>query len=57
MSKSIFVDTGYILALLNSRDKFHKQALMIADNIDVKLITTEAILTEIGNAPTAGRGL
>ncbi len=50
MTKPIFVDTSYLLALLNSHDEFHKQAMILADEIDGKLITTEAILTEIGNA-------
>ncbi len=50
MTKPVFVDTSYILALLNSRDEFHQQALILADQIDGKLITTEAVLTEIGNA-------
>ncbi|CAN2042678.1 PIN domain-containing protein [Candidatus Magnetomoraceae bacterium gMMP-15] len=50
MTKPIFVDTSYILALLNSHDEFHNQALQLAGQIDSQLITTEAILTEIGNA-------
>ena len=44
------MDTGYVLALLNSHDEFHNQALHLADKINSQLITTEAILTEIGNA-------
>lgn len=31
-------------------DKFHRQASELTDQIDDKLITTEAILIEIGNA-------
>ncbi|MCB2264128.1 MAG: PIN domain-containing protein [Candidatus Thiosymbion ectosymbiont of Robbea hypermnestra] len=50
MNKPIFLDTGYVLTLLNSRDEFHDQALQLADEIDSQLITTEAILTEVGNA-------
>ena len=50
MIKPIFVDTSYFLALLNSQDESHEQATILADEIDGKLITTEAILTEIGNA-------
>lgn len=50
MTKPIFVDTGYFLALLNSHDEYHQPALILADQLDCKLITTEAILTEIGNA-------
>lgn len=50
MIKPIFVDTSYFLALLNSQDEFHQQAMSLADQIDSKLVTTEAVLTEIGNA-------
>jgi len=52
MTKPIFVDTSYFLALVNSRDEFHKPASILADQIEAKLITTEAVLTEIGNALT-----
>jgi len=49
MSNQVFVDTSYFLALLNSQDEFHHPALMLANQIDDRLITTEAVLTEIGN--------
>ncbi len=50
MKKPLFIDTSYILALVNSHDQFHSQAQALADRVDNKLITTEAVLTEIGNA-------
>lgn len=50
MNGSLFLDTAYILALLNSHDGFHLQARKLSSEIDVPLVTTEAILTEIGNA-------
>lgn len=50
MTNAIFMDTSYILALINACDEFHQQALNAADQIDGKFITTEAVLTEIGNA-------
>jgi hypothetical protein len=50
MTNAIFMDTSYILALINAHDEFHEQALNVADQIDGKFITTEAVLTEIGNA-------
>lgn len=50
MTEPLFLDTSYILALINSHDEFHRQAIELADKIDEKIITTEAILTEIGNA-------
>ncbi|MFH0998193.1 MAG: PIN domain-containing protein [Pseudomonadota bacterium] len=50
MTKPIFVDTSYFLALVNSHDEFHQHASILGDQIEAKLITTEAVLTEIGNA-------
>ncbi len=50
MTQPTFVDTSYFLALLNTQDEFHQHASMLAEHIEVKLITTEAVLTEIGNA-------
>jgi len=50
MTKPIFVDTSYFLALLNSHDEFHERTSIMADQINSRLITTEAVLTEIGNA-------
>jgi predicted nucleic acid-binding protein len=50
MRKSLFIDTSYILALLNAQDEFHRQAVSLADQIDGLFITTEAVLTEIANA-------
>ena len=50
MSKSIFIDSSYILALVNTHDEFHKIAKRLANEINTKLVTTEAILVEIGNA-------
>jgi predicted nucleic acid-binding protein len=50
MTRPLFVDTSYFLALLNAHDEYHQRALVLADQSDSPLITTEAILTEIGNA-------
>ncbi|NUM76576.1 type II toxin-antitoxin system VapC family toxin [candidate division KSB1 bacterium] len=50
MKKPLFIDTSYILALVNTRDEFHLQAKNVADQVDDKLITTEAVLMEVGNA-------
>ncbi|MCS6993656.1 MAG: PIN domain-containing protein [Anaerolineales bacterium] len=49
-STPVFVDTSYLLALLNARDQYHHLALQLADQIDAPLLTTEAVLTELGNA-------
>ena len=49
----IFLDTAYAIALSSSQDSFHREAILLAEEIEtetVKLITTQAILLEIGNA-------
>ena len=50
-----FVDTGYILALVNTADKYHLQARATASVITPPFVTTEAVLIEIGNALSALR--
>lgn len=51
MSNALFVDTGYVIALINENDKHHQEALALADKYEnATLITTDAILLEIGNA-------
>jgi hypothetical protein len=46
----VFLDTGYILAILNTRDKYYELASTMASKISPPFITTEAVLIEIGNA-------
>jgi predicted nucleic acid-binding protein len=49
----IFLDTAYAIALISESDDFHDRALALADYIEenqVYLVTTRAILLEIGNA-------
>lgn len=51
MSSKIFIDTQYVAALVNERDQFHQQAVKLANKFDGNpLITTDAVLIEIGNA-------
>ena len=51
MATPIFLDTGYIIALVNNRDQYHAQASNLADRCDGELfLTTDAVLLEIGNA-------
>ena len=45
-----FVDTSYILALANTTDKYHAQAAATANVSAPPFVTTEAVLTEVGNA-------
>jgi len=45
-----FLDTSYVLALVNKRDKFHECASATSALVTPPFITTEAVLIEIGNA-------
>lgn len=51
MLEPLFVDTGYIIALVNENDNHHRQALILAERYSgYSLVTTDAILLEAGNA-------
>ncbi|MFO1424884.1 MAG: PIN domain-containing protein [Candidatus Competibacteraceae bacterium] len=51
MTDRLFVDTLFIVALVNRRDQYHRQALDLADQYDEwPLLTTDAVLLEVGNA-------
>lgn len=50
MRTKIFIDTWFIVALINKRDQYHQKALALAEQFDnYPLITTDAILLEVGN--------
>ncbi len=49
--KKIFVDTFYIVALVNQRDEFHEKAAELVSKFDSQpLLTTDAVLLEVGNS-------
>jgi uncharacterized protein len=51
--EALFLDTAYAIALSNEEDLHHVHALRIAEEIQTRrarLVTTHAILLEIGNA-------
>ena len=50
MKPPIFLDTSYVLALVNTSDTFHQAAMDAMNQIAPPFLTTEAVLTEIGNA-------
>lgn len=55
MSERIFVDTAYVLALVNERDQHHEEARQLADLVEgMELLITDAVLLEIGNALARG---
>ncbi len=46
-----FVDTFYVVALVNKRDEFHEKANELVFEFDNQpLLTTDAVLLEIGNS-------
>jgi hypothetical protein len=50
--RPVFVDTGYLVALLNRRDALHERALELAaewERDDAALLTTDAVLIELAN--------
>jgi len=53
MMSEVFLDTAYAIALSSPNDLFHHVAARLADQIDaenIHLVTTRAVLLEIGNA-------
>ncbi|MDX6383725.1 MAG: uncharacterized protein QOK48_1298 [Blastocatellia bacterium] len=46
-----FVDTSFVIALVNRRDQHHLRALDLSSQFEQRpLLTTDAVLLEIGNA-------
>lgn len=51
MTARIFLDTGYLLALVNERDQYHQQAVELSRLYENSaFLTTDAVLLELGNA-------
>ncbi len=51
MPSRIFVDTSFVIALINEKDQYHDQAEALSYKFENSpLITTDAVLLEIGNA-------
>jgi uncharacterized protein len=51
MSSPLFIDTGYVIALINSNDRYHKLARIWSEIYNRHpVVTTDAVLLEIGNA-------
>ncbi len=47
----IFIDTGYVIALINERDQYHAEAMELARRfVGQPLVITDVVLLEIGNA-------
>lgn len=51
MLKRIFVDTVFVIALVNHKDRSHQQASVLAKQYEKHpLLVTDSVLIEIGNA-------
>ena len=51
MREKALIDTSFVIALVNKRDRFHEQANELARRFDGQpLSVTDAVLLEIGNA-------
>ena len=49
--ETLFVDTSFVIALVNRQDADHARALALADHYaQFRLVTTDAILLELENA-------
>lgn len=51
MSGKTFIDTLFVIALINQRDQYHERAAELADSYEGReIVITDAVLLEIGNA-------
>lgn len=51
MPNRVFVDTLFVIALINKRDQYHERATELADQLEGQpLVVTDAVLLETGNA-------
>jgi len=58
MDSEVFLDTAYAIALANAKDQFHHKAVELAKQLRIhqtKLVTTRAVLLEMGNALSSQR--
>ena len=52
MKRSVYVDTAYLVALLDSRDRLHKSATRLTLELErdsAQLLTSDGVITEFGN--------
>ena len=48
--KTVFADTFYFLALLGTREPRHVEAVAASLDTQLRIVTTECVLTEVGDA-------
>jgi uncharacterized protein len=54
----VFLDTAYAVALSTPRDSFHRKAVELSShlqNLGARLVTTRAVMIEIGNSLSDSR--
>lgn len=56
MRPLVFVDTSYVLALVNTADQYHMRARRATSQVTPPFVTTEAVLIEVGNALARQQG-
>jgi uncharacterized protein (DUF433 family) len=55
MTLPTFLDTSYILSLVNTRDRFYQRARATSSLVSSPFLTTEAVLIEVGNSLSQAR--
>jgi predicted nucleic acid-binding protein len=48
--RAVYADSYYFVALLNSTDAGHGRAAAVSRELHVRIVTTEWVLTEVGDA-------
>ena len=55
MPPPIFLDTLFVVGLVNRRDQYHRQAIALSERFEgYPFLTTDVVLLEIGNALAKG---
>ena len=55
MPPELFLDTMFVIALINTRDQHHQQAVELSIRYEgYPMLTTEGVLLEIGNGLARG---
>lgn len=57
LSDRLFLDTAFVVALLNPKDELHEKAVAYLEEVEsaLEVWTTEAVLLEVGNAFSASQ--
>lgn len=53
MKHEVFLDASFAIALSSTKDDFHQQAVLLAEQLqeaNAQLVTTRAVILEVGNA-------